>query len=372
MIACRMASMGQQFELKLTDGFERAGNRLLDANGLPMLHGLPALIEAAPIANAGQAKPAKSKPALLPDDATAEDAFRLTLTQCKWHIAANIPAVIERRQSEGLHQLRVGLRRLRVAFTAFGGEFRTPIMESIRLKAKVLSDQLAEARDLDVFLDSLFEPAATANGAKEAFAVLRDRALDARAAAWDRAVIRVCSPSFSSFMRELSEAMDARIWSSGNRSKAHAAKGVMAFEAPVRAVAERMLDFRLDHAKKRAKHLESLSDEQRHRLRIALKKMRYTSDFYAPLYSRKPTKKFLGRLSHMQEILGALNDVATARNILEKLVAVGDGGPLATTEDLSFAAGIVYGWQLDRANRIWCDAMACWKEFAHARPFWRS
>lgn len=365
--------MGQQFELKLTDVFDSAGNRLFAANSaVPTLQGLPALIEAAPIGNAGQAKAVKSKPALLPDDATAEDAFRLTLTQCKWHIVANIPAVIERRQSEGLHQLRVGLRRLRVAFTSFGGEFRSPIMESLRLKAKVLSEQFAEARDLDVFLDSLFEPAATANGAKEAFAMLRERALTARATAWDKAVIRVCSPSFSGFVRELSEALDARIWSSANRSKAHAAKGAMAFEAPVRAVAERMLDYRLHHAKKRAKHLDRLSDEQRHRLRIALKKMRYTSDFYAPLYAKKPAKKFLGRLSHMQDILGALNDVATARDILEKLVAVGDGGPLATTEDLSFAAGIVYGWQLDRANRIWEDAKECWREFADSRPFWRA
>jgi len=358
--------MGQQFELKFLDALEGT----LYAR-VPGMHGLPAIIEAQGIPQkSGQPKPVKSQPALLPDDATAEDAFRFTLTQCKWHVVSNIPSVVEGRQPEGLHQLRVGLRRMRVAFTAFGGEFRTPIMESLRLKAKQIAEQLSEARDLDVFLESLFEPAAQANGAKEAFQVLRERAIAARGRAWENAVIRVISPGFSSFIRELSEALDARIWSSANRTRAHAAKGVMAFEAPVEAVAQRMLDYRLDHAKKRARHLDRLSDEKRHRLRIALKKMRYTSDFFAPLYSKKRTKKFMGRLSEMQDVLGALNDVATAKAILEKLVAEGDGGPLATREDLSFAAGIVYGWQLDRANRIWDDAKACWKEFADSRPFW--
>src|SRR5262249_4038833 len=149
----------------------------------------------------------KAQRALIPVEATADDAFRLTLTQCKWHIVANIPSVAEARHAEGLHQLRVGLRRLRVAFTAFGGEFRTPSMEALRLKTKQICDELAPARDLDVFLESLFEQAASANGAKEAFAVLRERAGAAKSAAWDNAVIQVCAPSFSAFIRDLGAAL---------------------------------------------------------------------------------------------------------------------------------------------------------------------
>jgi hypothetical protein len=65
-----------------------------------------------------------------------------------------------------------------------------------------------------------------------------------------------------------------------------------------------------------------------------------------------------------------VNDVATARNILEKLVAAGEGGPMASTADLSFAAGIVYGWQLERADRMWKTAVRRWDEFRNRQPFW--
>ena len=365
------SAMDQQYELKFVD-------ELGDGPGpagltIHVMHGLPAVID--PLAwqpNRRQPRPAKAQRALIPAESTADDAFRLTLTQCKWHVVANIPAVVEAHQVEGLHQLRVGLRRMRVAFTAFGGEFRTPSMEALRLKAKQICDELAPARDLDVFLENLFEPAASANGAKEAFAVLRNRAIAARCAAWDSAVVQICAPSFSGFIRDVGKALDERIWSIGNRARSHPAKGVMAFEAPVGEIAHRMLAYRLDKAKKRARHLQKLSDADRHRLRISLKKMRYTADFFAPLYPQKAAKKFLHRLSEMQDVLGALNDVVTARRTLERLVAEGDGGPLASKADLSFAAGIVYGWQLERADRMWKDAVARWREFAHTRPFWQA
>jgi CHAD domain-containing protein len=363
--------MGQQFELKLVVEAGAAQTYDLRAHPAYGLHPLPALVETAPLWPKGERpKAAKAQPALLPEDATAEDAFRLTLMQCKWHVAANFAAVVEARDQEGMHQMRVGLRRLRVAFTSFGGEFRTPAMESLRLRAKQIAAHLSPARDFDVFLKDLFEPAAEANGAKEAFAVLRERARDAQRAAWNEAVAQICAPSFSGFMRELTDALDHRAWHENPRAKPHAAWGVIAFETPAKTVAGRILKHRLDHACKRARHLNRLDDGQRHRLRIALKKMRYTAEFFAPLYVKKPTQRFLQRLNNMQDVLGAVNDVATARNILERLVAIGDGGPLASKADLSFAAGIVYGWQLERADRMWNKAVDRWDEFRKRDPFW--
>jgi triphosphatase len=365
--------MGQQFELKLaTDG---GVARIFDLRAHPSygLHPLLAVIKATPPWPKGERpQAAKAQPALLPGDATAEDAFRLTLIQCKWHIAANFAAVVEARDPEGMHQMRVGFRRLRVAFTSFGGEFRTPSMESLRLRAKQIAGHLAPARDFDVFLKDLFEPAAEANGAKEAFATLRERAKEAQRAAWNDAVAQICAPNFSGFMRELSNALDHRAWLENPRAKLHVARGVIAFETPAKVLAGRILKHRLDHACKRARGLGKLNDSERHSLRIALKKMRYTAEFFAPLYSRKPTQRFLERLNGMQDVLGAVNDVATARNILERLVAMGDGGPFSSKADLSFAAGIVYGWQLELADRMWKKAVHRWDEFRKREPFWKN
>src|ERR1043165_57346 len=101
--------MGQQFEFKLAKDFSAAsvagpdGLRAQPAYGV---YPLPALLEADSAGRdrkAKRLKAVKAEPALLPKSATAEDAFRLTLMQCKWHIAANFQAVVQARSPEGLH-----------------------------------------------------------------------------------------------------------------------------------------------------------------------------------------------------------------------------------------------------------------------------
>ena len=368
--------MGQQYEFKLMDDPEvlPRGKR---AGALPPLgQALTTVIDVEPEQVtpphvAGHARPSKAKPAFLPPNATAEDAFRLTLTQCKWHIATNIPPVVEGREIEGMHQLRVGFRRLRVALSSFGGEFRTPSLQTLRVRAKKISARLAAARDLDVFLDELFEPAANANGSQDAFAVLRSRAQAQRRRAWDDAVSHIMSPVFAGFMNDLSTAVDRRGWREGTYGAAHATKGVIAFEAPATQLAERMLDHRLAQAKKRARRLEKLSDTKRHQLRIGLKKLRYTAEFFAPLYEHDSVAHFVKRLSGMQDVLGALQDVVVARTTLERLVEIDDGGmSLVPQTSLSFAAGMVYGWHLECAAHTWENAVKRWKKFAKTETFW--
>jgi CHAD domain-containing protein len=373
----RPTAMGQQYELKLMDDPEvlPQGKR---PQTLPIGHPLATIIDiepesiAPPSSHSARhpARPSKAKPAFLPPDATSEDAFRLTLTQCKWHIAANIPAVVEGREMEGMHQLRVGFRRLRVALSSFGGEFRTPSLQALRVRAKKISARLAAARDLDVFLGELFEPAATANGSADAFAVLRSRAQSQRRRAWDDAASCIMSPVFIGFMADLSDALDKRGWREGTHGGSHATKGIIAFEAPAKTLAERMLNHRLAQAKKRARHLERLSDAKRHQLRIGLKKLRYTAEFFAPLYDREGVAKFVKRLSGMQDVLGALQDVVVARTTLERLVEIDDDMSLVPHTSLSFAAGMVYGWHLECAAHTWENAVKRWKKFVKTEPFW--
>jgi CHAD domain-containing protein len=361
--------MGQQFELNLLDVPEEILRRKAPfsaqrAQGLAVID-----VEPEREKRPGEARALKAQPSFLPENCLAADAFRLTLLQCKWHITANMSAV-EARDMEGMHQLRVGLRRLRVALSSFGGDFRNPQLEAVRIRAKALASRLAPARDMDVFAEELFEPAATANGALDAFEILRKRAFAARRRAWDDAVIQVTGPGFRVFLGDLGEAIDRRLWSGLFPGQGHATKGMLAFEAPGVKLADRMLAHRLKGARKRARHLESLSDAERHDLRISLKKLRYTAEFFAPFYEKRKVEKFLSRLSRMQDVLGALNDVAVARKTLDVLVQSNDVVSSVPHAELSFAAGIVYGWHLDRAARMWDDAVSRWKKFARTETFW--
>jgi CHAD domain-containing protein len=357
--------MGQQYEFKLMDDPDSAVR--IRRSAYPSL---ATIIDVEPQQKHGRyPKPSKARPAFLPANVTAEDAFRLTITQCRWHIVANIPAVVEGREIEGMHQLRVGFRRLRVALSSFGGEFRTPPIEQLRGRAKKIAARMAAARDLDVFLEELFEPAATANGSADAFAVLRSRALAARRRGWDDALACMTSPLFSSFMNDLSTAIDSRAWR--DSAPAHATRGIAAFEAPATTLARRMLDHRLGQARKRARRLEKLSDAKRHQLRIGLKKLRYTAEFFAPLYERDDVNRFVRRLSGMQDVLGTLQDVVVARTTLERLVEMDDGVARVPQPALSFAAGMVYGWHLECAAHTWESAVKRWRKFVRTEPFWQ-
>jgi CHAD domain-containing protein len=317
----------------------------------------PALAETPP-----KTRPAamKARAAILPRDISAEDAFRLTLLQCQWHIAANISAVTEARESEGLHQMRVGFRRLRVAFTSFGHAFRNARFDELKGRAKRMAEHLGPARDLDVFIGELLEPAASANGAVESFELLRARANDARRTAWDFAVTHVMSPAFADFMADLNAALERRIWLDD-------AKDTTLFDQPAQEHAAHVLNHRLKAAKKRAKRLGDASDDQIHRLRIALKKLRYTGEFFAPLYDKDGVAEFDQRLSKMQDSLGAVHDVVVARETLARLTA---GANDHSDSGISFAAGIVYGWHLDRSTHILKKSVKRWKKFAATEPFW--
>lgn len=333
---------------------------------------LPAIVavESSAETAAGWQRAQKAPPSLLPPGINVSDAFRLTIVQCRWHVAANAAIFVEGRDAEAIHQLRVGLRRLRVALISFGGEFRTPQFEAVRLRAKDLAQLLAPARDLDVFVSELLEPVANANGSQEAFAVLRRRADEARKRAFGDAFAVVSGPRLRMFMRDVSDISDGRGWPFPPHQGPATLTSARAYEVPARVIAERILSHRYKQACKRARHLARLSSAERHSLRIELKKLRYAAEFYVPFFDPGHAKKFLFRLARMQDVLGAVNDVAVAKHILEKLIAFAEPEDDISENEVSFAAGLIYGWHLERAAHTWREAVERWKKFARTRTFW--
>jgi CHAD domain-containing protein len=113
--------------------------------------------------------------------------------------------------------------------------------------------------------------------------------------------------------------------------------------------------------------IDDLDLEERHDMRKALKKLRYTLEFYRPLFQRKTMKPFLSKLKRLQDVFGYLNDVAMARGLV-RLVGETAGGDA----DRALAAGFVLGWHEARAARAWQDARALWDDTRAADRFWKS
>ncbi len=90
----------------------------------------------------GPAEPVKARPAHLHRKMSPEEAFRITLSDCLSQMTANAATLRAGRSVEGLHQLRVGFRRLEVALGAFAREFEKEWLEELRGRAKILSSRL--------------------------------------------------------------------------------------------------------------------------------------------------------------------------------------------------------------------------------------
>jgi triphosphatase len=71
---------------------------------------------------AAAASPAwhKAEPLALEADATVEQAIQAILRNCLQHWCANEAAALDGSDPEGVHQMRVAIRRLRSAFSLFG------------------------------------------------------------------------------------------------------------------------------------------------------------------------------------------------------------------------------------------------------------
>ena len=90
-----------------------------------------------------------------------------------------------------------------------------------------------------------------------------------------------------------------------------------ATKAFVRSFSEAVLEKAHRKLLKRGKGFAVLDAHDRHKLRIRIKKVRYAAEFFSPLYPAERSEPFLNALRAMQDDLGKLNDVETARGLVD-------------------------------------------------------
>jgi CHAD domain-containing protein len=81
-------------------------------------------------------------------------------------------------------------------------------------------------------------------------------------------------------------------------------------------------------ARKLALRHSELTPVERHKMRIAFKKLRYTLEFFSPLVSPKKLHPYLAALTHLQDQLGLINDHVTAETLIQNEIEKGQAGPL--------------------------------------------
>jgi inorganic triphosphatase YgiF len=302
-------------------------------------------------------KPVKVKPADLPPDANLDEATARIMLGTVEHFLVNWASLRASDDPESIHQMRVALRRLRAALGMLKKAIPCPEFESFREEAKALASAFGPARDSDALRELIEQGPMGHFGGRKDFAPLLDALEKRRAAAYVESRALIESPRPTLFVLRLSAFVARRGWR-------NAAPGLdlTTLTEPIAIFAAQALERVHKRALKRGKKLVTLSDAQRHQVRIALKNLRYGGEFFACCFAgqRDPTP-FLRAAANLQGLLGAHNDAASADHFLSASHA----------EEAARAAGIVSGWYARGAVIADQRLAKEWKRFKAMRPFWR-
>jgi triphosphatase len=256
---------------------------------------------------AGIAAPVFAGAVALAKDETSARAFAAIGFECLRHCAANRAAVLV-GDPEGIHQMRVGLRRFRAAISLFKKMLAGSELSKIKAELKWLTEQLGPARDGDVFLAKTVAPFRKRHQEQTEFALLEKDVARKRQAGFAQARAAAHSDRFRRLMLDLAVWLLDGDWRHASDPLRRAMR-----QERIADFARRELERRTRKIVKRVAKLDRLDGIKRHRLRIAVKKLRYGRRFFADL------KPAVGRgrraermdvaLKRLQTALGDLNDM---------------------------------------------------------------
>ncbi|WP_170302975.1 CHAD domain-containing protein [Reyranella soli] len=269
-------------------------------------------------------------------------ALRRIITTCRTDLHRYRAVVLASSQPEGIHQTRVALRRLRAAIGLFRDVVANPELRGIAAEARWLAGECAPARDLHVFL------AEVVPDAPDQISRVGARLADKRQS---RARSALGGPRFARFDRDLERFIVAPPSAAGETLKDFASRALDAHHAKVR---------------RRGRNLSELKAADLHRLRIAVKKLRYAAAFLLPVFEPTPATAYVDAVESLQNALGIMND----RTVGAKVLA--DISGAARPSDKARRSCKRLGKHLkDRGRHDRRNLRQAWRAFKKAVPFWR-
>jgi inorganic triphosphatase YgiF len=315
--------------------------------------------------------------ALHPDMITAQ-AFQTIGRACLRQLVDNLPA-LRKGDAEALHQARVALRRLRAATSLFAEIVHASTTEAIKHELRWITGEFGPAREMDVLWSradatSKEAQALIVDAASDGLPALEDEIAQRRQRAFHRARSAIDSERFRMLLIDLAAWIETGEWVSLD-DPLQRAEG----ELPIARFAATALNRRWKKVLKRGRKLRSLDPTRRHRLRIAVKKIRYASEFFVGVFpGRKATRRreaFLNTLKPVQDCLGELNDITVNQHLAADFAADRTGTrtgkrPDNGTSTTVFAAGLLSGHEQARLADVLAAAEEAFHRCTRVKPYW--
>ena len=257
-------------------------------------------------------QPCKARIPTLSPDLTPVAAFQDIASACLDQLQRNLAGQAPDCDPEFLHQARIALRHLRSALKVFAPVLPQDFATSWSAAWRPLAAALGETRDWDVFVGEALPPIVAA--------FPQDRGALYLPAAAGRCAARASS----ALRRQLADPDHPRLLLDFTAALA----GLPSAPADLEAFARAAINRQSSQTRRLARRHAVLDDVERHRLRIRIKKLRYTLEFFATLLPRRRLKPYLAALTQLQDELGLANDHVTALELLHRLPARHRSGPV--------------------------------------------
>jgi inorganic triphosphatase YgiF len=296
-----------ELELELKSGKPRALFALAQEIGaaVPLRLGVLSKAERGyALAEKSLGEPARADAVALAAPLSEGEGFRAVAHACLRHYRLNEIVLLARRDADALHQARIALRRLRSALSLFRSTVRGKDYQEVRDGLSWLSGQLGDARNVDVLIAGAgFDPDDPAHG----------RLAKARARAYDRVEAAFGSERVRALMLRLALWIEAGAWRFRERASRE-----------LSGLASHQLERQWRRVRRHGARLGKAGADDRHRLRLDVKKLRYAAEFLAGLSGKKKAQRarrdrFIAALKELQERLGDLNDAEAAEAMTAKL-----------------------------------------------------
>jgi triphosphatase len=306
-------------------------------------------------------------------DMDVATAFRTIARACFDQFLLNEPAIRLTRNREAVHQSRVALRRLSTSLRIFSSLVSGAGRDELRRDLRELAAHLQKARDLDVLTAEAIAPAIGADAPAPAKNLLGS--IEARRnSAYDELVATLSAPQTAKLFSRIVGWIEAGDWMRDPKREDLRREKIVPF-------VERKLAKATRKFKERCEELGNADQEERHRIRIRAKNLRYSGEFFETLIATKAAHKrfraFIAALKDLQTLLGKENDVRMTRRFLASLAQEigGDRAPdadkavLAAVESLARSIKGLSEAEFQRravkARRAFADVKPFWSEISH-------
>jgi inorganic triphosphatase YgiF len=305
------------------------------------------------------AAPVKAAVPALRADMTVTEAFHSVVLSCIAHLQANETGVLDGVDPEYLHQARVAIRRLRSGLSVFSRAFpKAALLPQIQ-ELRWLGGALGPARDWDVLATETLPVLAAAWPGDPGLHLLMERTAERREDAGRAARDALGAPRAAALLLDLVAVFYRAPWLALDDLAAAQQR-----EAPLPAFAAQILARRHRKVIKLGRARDPADAAALHRLRIEIKKLRYAAEFFSPLWDRKAVRAYTPGLAALQEVLGSVNDAATAERLCDALRESGQEPAWAE------ALGLLRGWAAASARGQLERFDEAWKAFRRSEPFW--